>query len=304
MTTHDQDDALGGLGGGVRDPGRFGSILPPGPDVRFVAISVGNTRTQLAGVRGVEPGERRVVPTADIESAVLAASELARAVGAETGAAAVLASVREPAARELAERLGRETDLRVRRLGSDLPIPIAHRLSPGAQTGQDRLLNALAAYRVMGQACAVVDAGTAVTVDFVDGEGVFHGGAIAPGVQMQLDALHAGTDALPKLLWAEQHDSQEPFGPDTAAAMTLGVRGGVVGLVRYLVERYAEAYGAFPSVVATGGDAQRLFSGDEVVERIVPDLTLRGIGIAVRLAIADDTSDDAIEGEGGIGIEP
>ena len=70
-------------------------------------------------------------------------------------------------------------------------------LDPETITGVDRLLNAAAAYATLKQACVVVDAGTAVTVDFVDGHGTFHGGAIAPGARLQIDALHRGTDALP-----------------------------------------------------------------------------------------------------------
>ena len=76
------------------------------------------------------------------------------------------------------------------RVGDDLPIPIQVDLAPETITGSDRLLNAVAAFDVLQQACVVVDAGTAVTVDFIDGKGTFHGGAIAPGARMQLAALH------------------------------------------------------------------------------------------------------------------
>ena len=131
-------------------------------------------------------------------------------------------------------------------------------------------------------ACIVVDAGTAVTVDFIDGEGVFHGGAIAPGASMQLAALHERTAALPRVAFAQPDDV--PFGRNTAEAMLQGVYHGLRGLVWRLVERYAEGYGAFPPVIATGGDAVTLFSDDELIDRIVPELTLQGIAVAVRRA--------------------
>jgi type III pantothenate kinase len=66
--------------------------------------------------------------------------------------------------------------------------------------------------------------------------------------------------------------------------MRLGVFEGIRGMVQALVERYATAYGAFPLVVATGGDAEALFSDSELVQRVVPDLVLDGIRVAVQAA--------------------
>jgi type III pantothenate kinase len=172
-------------------------------------------------------------------------------------------------------------------------------------------LCAFGAYARAKQACVIVDAGTAVTVDFVDGEGAFHGGVIAPGAQMMLDAMHEKTAQLPKVALggqplrggsaeptsiAGEHESttppppsQEPprsggpnpFGKNTREAMLLGVANSIRGLVQHTVERYADFFGAYPQVVATGGDAPALF-GDEItqggiVESIVPDLQLIGI---------------------------
>ena len=50
--------------------------------------------------------------------------------------------------------------------------------------GEDRLLNAAAAFDKLNQSCVVVDAGTALTIDYIDGKGTFHGGAIVPGAQL------------------------------------------------------------------------------------------------------------------------
>ncbi|MHC5028335.1 MAG: type III pantothenate kinase, partial [Planctomycetota bacterium] len=171
-------------------------------------------------------------------------------------------------------------------VGKDLPIPIGESLDPETITGVDRLLNAAAAYATLEQACVVVDAGTAITVDFVDGEGTFHGGAIAPGASMQLAALHQHTSALPALEFTKP--DSEAFGKSTAQAMLHGVYDGIRGLVWRLVEKYAERYGAYPMVVVTGGDANVLFEDDELVNRLVPDLTLLGIAAAARHALASE----------------
>ena len=77
--------------------------------------------------------------------------------------------------------------------------------------------------------------------------------------------------------------------------MLRGVNLGIRGLVRATVEQYAEHYGAFPTIIATGGDSDLLFRGDEFVDRVVPDLTLLGIALAGReaMATASDEGDTA-----------
>ena len=146
------------------------------------------------------------------------------------------------------------------------------------------LLNAAAAFDVLKQSCVVVDAGTAVTVDFVDGSGTFHGGAIAAGAQLSLDALHRRTAQLPEVVLARP---LEAIGHSTVEAMRGGAFHGVRGMVRELVEHYAEQAGSYPTVIATGGDAELLFADFDLVERIVPELTLMGLAVTLRVAMAE-----------------
>jgi type III pantothenate kinase len=103
---------------------------------------------------------------------------------------------------------------------------------------------------------------------------------------MQLQALHEHTDGLPELRF--RVPDEDAFGRNTAQAMLSGVFHGIRGAVQRLIERYAERYGAYPQVVATGGDAQALFETDDLVDNIVPDLTLLGIAAAARLALASE----------------
>jgi type III pantothenate kinase len=262
----------------------LGSGVQP-RELRFLAISVGNTRTRLGVCAGehVEPSE----PVASRpDTATDAVIRLARS--GDPPDAVVIASVNDPIA-DAIEAAMRAAGVAggVYRVGRDLPIPIQTALDEPGSVGQDRLLTALGAYRTAKQACAVIDAGTAVTVDFVDGEGVFCGGAIAPGVRMMLRALHEQTAALPLVEPAPDEDlAPGVFGTDTRAAMLLGVHAAIRGMARLLVERYAEHYGAFPQVVATGGDAERLFAGDGLVEHVVPELHLMGIAAACHAALS------------------
>ena len=161
-------------------------------------------------------------------------------------------------------------------------MPIVNALDDDSTVGQDRLLNALGAFALVNQACVVADIGTAVTVDFVDGHGVFQGGVIAPGPRLMLSSLHQRTAALPALDLAAPDPARGVFGKDTHHAMQLGVQRAVRGLVHECLERYSEAYGAYPRIIATGGDAQNVLAGDELIEQFVPDLQLIGVAAACR----------------------
>jgi hypothetical protein len=80
--------------------------------------------------------------------------------------------------------------------------------------------------------------------------------------------------------------------------MLRGVYHGARGLAWRLIERYAEEYGGFPLVIATGGDAAALFSDDELVNQVVPDLVLRGIALAAQVALRPDGAADPDRGDG------
>ena len=258
----------------------------------FVAINVGNTRTQVARFIGgaIENVERHA--NADLPRIVQSVIESHRGMDSSESPI-VIASVNHSVAMKIQSNVVDQLGASIYRIGDDLLPPIGTQLDPETMTGVDRLLNAAAAYAAVGQACIIIDAGTAITVDFVDGAGTFQGGAIAPGARLQLQALHEHTAALPALEYRRPEPS-EVFGKNTADAMLRGVHFGLRGLVWKLVEQYAEAYGAFPQVIATGGDAETLFGDDDLVNNIVPDLTLLGISAAVKHALAAD-ADDAID---------
>ena len=227
----------------------------------LLAISVGNTRTAVGHFHGDELHVVQHIVNGDIAAVITAAVEQwGHKKESDGEGEIVIASVNDAVASAIETKLAAALQTDIWRLGRDLEVPIGRCIDEDANPGQDRLLAAAAAYAAVKQAVIVIDAGTAITVDFVDGEGVFHGGAIAPGAQMQLDALNAHTAQLPKIRFARPSD-EDAF-----------------------VERYAANYRAFPLVIATGGDADVLFSDSDLVTRVVPDLVLRGILVTVRSA--------------------
>lgn len=261
----------------------------------LIALAVGNTRTRIGLFTGSELAESSVHTSADHAAVAAAAVALAEKAEGDANPPVVMSSVHRAAADAIARAIGAE-GLEVQRFGRDLEIPIRHSLTDdGARTvGQDRLLCAIGAFAMAGQACVVVDLGTAMTVDFVDGQGVFHGGAIAPGLAMMLRALHEQTDGLPKVDYAMPGEDAH-FGKNTADAMRMGVTAMVCGGVRWLAERYAIFYEAYPRIIATGGDIGVL-EPDGLVESFLPDLQLHGIRRACELLLAADDADSDADG--------
>lgn len=258
---------------------------------RVLTISVGNTRTRAGVFESGQLADSAAFPSA---SQTEAREVFTRLLGSSPDPTpAVLASVNDPAATDIASVLTQLNHAQPpARLGRDLPIPIRHSLDDDSTVGQDRLLNAIAAFARAKQACVVIDAGTAVTVDFIDGEGVFHGGIIFPGLRLMLRALHDGTAALPELPFTPPDPARGPLGKDTAHAMTLGVITALRGAVRMQVERTADFYGAYPQVIATGGDAHILEEEDSIVEHFVPDLPLVGLYECIIREPADEDDDE------------
>jgi type III pantothenate kinase len=257
-------------------------------ELNLIAISVGNSRTQFGQFAGTDLRQQQHLDNTDVPAIIQQVVHMRGQT--DEPKTLMLASVNEAVAGQLDAALRDQLSTEIYHVGDDIPIPVGRQLDPETITGVDRLLNAWAAWGSIRQACIVIDAGTAITVDFVDGEGTFQGGAIMPGAAMQLQALHEQTAALPELRF-NAPDKTDAFGRSTSQAMLKGVYHGIRGGIQRLVEQYAEQYGAFPQVIATGGDAEKLFEGDELIQTIVPDLTLRGIATAAQHALATDEAE-------------
>ncbi|HEX4412806.1 MAG TPA: type III pantothenate kinase, partial [Lacipirellulaceae bacterium] len=119
----------------------------------------------------------------------------------------------------------------------DLPLRI--QVDEPAKVGIDRLLAALAANRIRhdNRAAIVIDLGTAITIDLLDVDGAFAGGAILAGIGMAGRALRDQTDALPRVVLGEPESAPSPIGKSTQAAIEAGLYWGTVGAVTELVAR-------------------------------------------------------------------
>ncbi len=257
----------------------------------LIAIAVGNTRTRIGSFLRTEVTFSASIDSADTAGIIAMIKDRQAAFEGTADPAVVIGGVDPQTIDAIEAGFPAGT---VSRLGRDIEINIKHTLTGSGEktVGQDRLLCALGAYYLYKQACVVVDAGTAMTVDFIDGTGVFHGGAIMPGTKMMLDSMHENAAALPQVVFAKIDPASHDPGKQTDDAMVLGVTAGVCGAVRWLTERYAEFFEGYPKVIATGGD-MGILEDDELIEAFVPDLQLIGIRIACEKALADETDDEA-----------
>jgi type III pantothenate kinase len=160
----------------------------------------------------------------------------------------------------------------------DLPLHVA--LDQPERVGIDRLLDAVAACsrRNNKQPAIIVDAGSAVTVNWVDAAGAFRGGAILPGLRLMAEALHTFTAQLPRI----EIQNLEPIlpGGDTRSAMEAGIFWTVVGGVQLIIDRLAKLEQTEPAVFLTGGDGKRLSPFITRAHQVWPEMTLEGVRLA------------------------
>jgi type III pantothenate kinase len=140
--------------------------------------------------------------------------------------------------------------------------------------GADRIANALAAYTKYGGPVVVIDFGTAVTYDAISAEGDYLGGAIAPGVEISLDALVSNTAMLRRV---EAVAPDSVIGRNTVASIQSGLVWGFVAQVEGMVERIVAELGGTAKVIATGGQAGLVAGLTPVIQATDPLLTLEGL---------------------------
>jgi len=248
-----------------------------------VGFDVGNSWIKGAVRRGREWEPLLSVPTTPLDGVGARLRESLRGADPVLGRSVlcVVSSVCPPVNGALVESWksagGRAP---VQFFGPDLPIPLPTIVREPSSVGADRLLCALGARELAGPPCIVVGVGTAITVDLVDREGRFAGGAIAPGLRLAVRVLHEGTACLPLV---SPGLPKRVAGLDTVEAIRSGVYRFCRGGVHTLIELLSREEGAAEvPVVVTGGDAELLLPlRVDAPVRHVPDLIFVGMTAAL-----------------------
>jgi len=247
------------------------------PDAPMIVLDIGNTSIHMG--TWADSRIRSATSFANDDQAAFDESFAAHCdlMPQRRPPAVAIASVSPPTLERIRTILEARLEQEVLVIGETIPLPLDVKVRDKRAVGVDRVCAAAAAFEKLQGSCVVVDFGTAVTVDLVDDDGVFVGGAIFPGVGLQLQALHEHTAQLPAV---QPGLPPQAFGRDTIEAMQIGVCRGIAGAVRGIVEGYATERNQWPFVVATGGDLALLMPLCDFIDKAVADLTLAGVGLA------------------------
>lgn len=249
----------------------------------LIVVDAGNTNTKI-GVFDAAPPVAGELPRCILVNVVDAGSEILtsdlRTRVGETASGIIAGSNPEGVERI---RSGWPADWsapRVIEQRAELPIEID--VDFPEKVGIDRLLAAVGANQLSepGQPAIVIDSGTATTVDFVNADGVFGGGAILPGLELGARALHEYTARLPRIAVSNDIEPPPAIGRNTEAAITAGLYWGQVGAVQELMRRMMHvADHRHPLLLLTGGAAPLLHPHLPSIVRHEPHLVLQGLAL-------------------------
>ncbi len=139
--------------------------------------------------------------------------------------------------------------------------------------GADRLAAIAGAYSLFpGKRVLVIDAGSAITIDFLNRK-KFAGGNISPGLAMRFKALHKFTGRLPLITKAKKITSPAK---NTEDAVTAGVINGIVYEINEYIRTFEKKYPGI-KVIFTGGDGEFLMKSAEHKACCIPDLVIDGL---------------------------
>jgi type III pantothenate kinase len=240
-----------------------------------VVVDVGNTRIKWGRCQGDRVAESVSLPPEDAGSWTRQLERWALDRPLDWVVSGV-----HPQRRDTLVEWLRNQGQRVMVLESPDQLPLEVLVERPERVGIDRLLNAVAANRrrQSGIPGVIVDAGSAVTVDWLNEQGAFCGGAIFPGVRLMAQALHEYTALLPLV---EFRDTTLTLpGKSTRAAIEAGIYWAVAGGVRCLVGEMSVAAQPSRQVWLTGGDAQLLRRTLDGEVTVWPDMTLEGIRLS------------------------
>ncbi len=250
----------------------------------LLAIDVGNTNVKFALVDGIEIKTRWRVATDARRTADQYAVWLTQLLELEgyqrSDVTAVVISTVVPRALHNLQLLsdkyfGVEALVAGR---SPLEWGIALDVKEPGSVGADRAVNAIAAHHEHQGDLIMISFGTATTFDYVDFDGAYKGGIIAPGLNLSLDALVAATAKLPRIA-IESPEDQSVIGRTTESQMLIGIYWGYVAMIEGLLIRMRAEIGRPVKVIATGGLATLFQQHAHLFDAIEPDLTLKGLAL-------------------------
>jgi type III pantothenate kinase len=159
-------------------------------------------------------------------------------------------------------------------LNPALPLPVTNQYTTPETLGVDRLAGVCGAHLLFpAENCLVIDAGTCITYDFIDGDGKYHGGSISPGLAMRFKALNTFTAKLPLV---QATDNPALIGNSTQTCIQSGVINGLVAEVTGTIHQYEIKFKDL-KVIFCGGDTVFFENNMKGGIFAVPELVLSGL---------------------------
>lgn len=250
----------------------------------LLAIEVGNTNLKFGLFETGGPAAGTLIHTwRSVTNRQQTGDELASLVDAfmrmdgasrSTVQRVVIASVVPPLYRALTTMAQRYFGCRPEFISAARQTLVPVNTQRPAELGADLIAGAIGGIEKYGAPLIVVGFGTATTYAAIGPTGEFLGTAIAPGIEVSVDAL-VGRAA--KLMDVPLVRPANAIGTDTTTALQSGIIFGFVGQVEYLVEKIAREMGVTPQVVATGGLAELVAPHTKCIDRIDERLVLDGL---------------------------
>ena len=159
-------------------------------------------------------------------------------------------------------------------IGDNVELGMEVRIAKPSEAGADRLVDAIGAHITYPGDLIVIDSGTATVFDVVAADGGLEGCAIAPGINLSMQALHEAAANLPRI--AIQRPAHV-IGRDTVESMQAGVFWGYVAMIEGLVRQIKEEWGKPMTVIGTGGVASLFEGATASIDKFDHDLTIRGL---------------------------
>jgi type III pantothenate kinase len=245
----------------------------------LLTIDVGNTQTVL----GLFEGERIVEHWRLATDARRTADELALVIDGLLERSGHRESIAGIAACSTVPRVLNEVRAMCERWFHHLPVVV---VEPGIRSGvpiltdnpkevgSDRIMNTLAAFTLHGGPAMVVDFGTSTNFDVVSERGEFLGGALAPGIEISIDALASRAAQLVKVQLVRP---RSVIGKNTVESLQSGIIYGFAAQIDGIVERIVAEIGPATTVIATGGLAPVVLDECRNIDVHEPWLTLIGL---------------------------
>jgi len=242
----------------------------------IVAVDIGNSRIKMGLFSGNELLEVLVFPHVGFESALTSLPKW-NEIRNEARMLGICSVGREALASKVKHLFAWLPDSHRVDIGHTSKFPIRNNYRTPQSLGMDRLCVAVAAQAESpGFPILILDAGSAVTSEFVDHQGTYQGGTISPGLTMRFRALQAFTAKLP---WVEAEGEHPLVGKDTPTAIRSGVVNGFVAELQALIDEHKMTHGSNLVVYLTGGDLPFLRNRLKNINFADAHLLLRGIHI-------------------------